>query len=81
MRSVQDPINDIEDCVQSKRLYHDDKYHLVTDEERSRIQHELLDWYQSKKRTNMPWRKDNDTTWDKHVKTHTHTHLIKLNIY
>ncbi|CAO3613233.1 unnamed protein product [Mucor fragilis] len=56
---------DIEDCVSSKRLYHADQYHRVSDDEKDRAQRQLLDWYQAEKRTNMPWRKDNDKTWNK----------------
>jgi hypothetical protein len=59
---------DIEECVQSNRLYHSDQYHIVSNLERSRMQQDLLDWYQVEKRTTMPWRKDNDKTWDREVK-------------
>lgn len=58
---------DIEECVHSNRLYHSDQYHVVSDLEKSRVQQDLLDWYQAEKRTNMPWRKDNDKTWDREV--------------
>jgi hypothetical protein len=58
---------DIEECVQSNRLYHSDQYHVVSDLEKSRLQQDLLDWYHVEKRTNMPWRKDNDKTWDREV--------------
>lgn len=61
---------DIEECVSSKRLYHSDQYHLVSNDEKIRIQKHLLEWYQAEKRTNMPWRKDNDETWDKEVCDH-----------
>lgn len=60
--------SNIEDCVTSDRLFHNDSYHVVSDEEKARIQKELLDWYHREKRTTMPWRKDNDKTWDKEVK-------------
>lgn len=59
--------SDIEDCVTSNRLFHNDAYHVVNDEEKARIQKELLDWYQREKRTTMPWRQDNDKTWDREV--------------
>lgn len=61
---------DIEECVSSKRLYHSDQYHLVSNDEKIRIQKHLLEWYQAEKRTNMPWRKDNDEAWDKEVCDH-----------
>ncbi|KAI9487634.1 MAG: DNA glycosylase [Benjaminiella poitrasii] len=56
---------DIEECIQSNRLYHSDQYHTVSDEEIQRIQHDLLEWYHAEKRTNMPWRKDIDRSWDR----------------
>ncbi|KAI8639211.1 DNA glycosylase [Parasitella parasitica] len=55
---------DIEECVYSKRLYHSDQYHLVSENEKIRVQERLLKWYQAEKRTNMPWRKENDESWD-----------------
>jgi A/G-specific adenine glycosylase len=61
---------DIEECVSSKRLYHSDQYHVVLNDEKIRIQKHLLEWYQAEKRTNMPWRKDNDKTCDKEVCDH-----------
>ena len=60
--------NDIEECVTSGRLYHSDSYHKVLDQEKARVQTELLSWYHLEKRTTMPWRKDNDKTWDQQVK-------------
>lgn len=59
---------DIEDCITSNRLYHADKYHVVSEAERTRIQKELMEWYHVEKRTTMPWRKDNDKTWDREVR-------------
>ncbi|KAI9272287.1 DNA glycosylase [Helicostylum pulchrum] len=56
---------DIEECITSNRLYHSDSYHVVSDNERARIQKDLLKWYHVEKRTTMPWRKDNDITWDR----------------
>ncbi|KAI9277480.1 DNA glycosylase [Sporodiniella umbellata] len=56
--------NDIEDCVLSKRLYHNNNYHKVSEEEILDIQHDLLQWYNVEKRTNMPWRKPTDKSWD-----------------
>ncbi|KAG1452752.1 hypothetical protein G6F56_007738 [Rhizopus delemar] len=56
--------SDIEECVQSKRLYHSNSYHTVSTEEKHNIQHDLLQWYQAEKRTNMPWRKPTDKNWD-----------------
>lgn len=67
MESKQNSINDIEDVIESKRLYHSDRYHSVSCEEKREIQNDLLEWYHSKKRTNMPWRKDIDKTWDREV--------------
>ncbi|KAI8981886.1 DNA glycosylase [Mycotypha africana] len=58
---------DIENCVLSKRLYHSDQYHRVNDTEKQAIQKDLLDWYHKEKRTNMPWRKDSDKTWNAKV--------------
>lgn len=63
-------IIDIEECVSSKRLYHSDQYHVVSNDEKIRIQKHLLEWYQAEKRTNMPWRKDIDKTCDKEVCDH-----------
>lgn len=60
---------DIEECITSNRLYHSDSYHVVSDNERARIQKDLLKWYHVEKRTTMPWRKDNDITWDREVIT------------
>ncbi|CAO3617931.1 unnamed protein product [Mucor hiemalis] len=57
-------LNDIEECITSRRLYHSDRYHDVSEEEKLRIQKELLDWYNVEKRTTMPWRKDTDKSWD-----------------
>jgi len=68
---------DIEDCVSSKRLYHSDQYHVVSDDEKDRVQKQLLEWYQSEKRTNMPWRKDNDDTWDKEVGDHSLSYFLE----
>ncbi|KAI7880750.1 DNA glycosylase [Lichtheimia hyalospora FSU 10163] len=48
----------IEECVQSKRLYHNTTYHHISPETRSLIQQQLLEWYDREKRTNMPWRKE-----------------------
>lgn len=59
--------SDIEECVQSKRLYHSNSYHTVSTEEKHNIQHDLLQWYQAEKRTNMPWRKPTDKNWDQEV--------------
>ncbi len=58
---------DIEDCISSGRLFHSDKYHMVSNEEKARIKKELLEWYHVEKRTTMPWRKDNDKSWSKEV--------------
>ncbi|KAI8373656.1 DNA glycosylase [Choanephora cucurbitarum] len=55
----------IEECVSSRRLFHADIYHSVTEEEKLRAQNNLLEWYHAEKRTNMPWRQDNDKTWDR----------------
>ncbi|KAG2199098.1 hypothetical protein INT47_005102 [Mucor saturninus] len=58
-------LNDIEECVNSNRLYHSDKYHEISEVEQTRIQKDLLDWYHVEKRLTMPWRKDNDLSWDR----------------
>lgn len=60
-------LNDIEECITSRRLYHSDRYHDVSEEEKLRIQKELLDWYNVEKRTTMPWRKDTDKSWNEEV--------------
>ncbi|KAI7899653.1 DNA glycosylase [Cokeromyces recurvatus] len=62
---IEPSLIDIEECVQSNRLYHSDQYHKVSKKEKERIQHDLLEWYHAKKRTNMPWRKDVDKSWDR----------------
>lgn len=66
-KSRSEHLNDIEECVSSRRLYHSDSYHNVSEEEKARIQKDLLDWYNAEKRTTMPWRKDTDKSWDKEV--------------
>ncbi|KAF7730421.1 hypothetical protein EC973_002228 [Apophysomyces ossiformis] len=55
----------IEECVQSRRLNHNDTYHQVPEHEISLIQTDLLSWYDCNKRTNMPWRKPTRTDVDK----------------
>ncbi|KAI8387398.1 DNA glycosylase [Blakeslea trispora] len=62
---LSDPTVAIEECVSSQRLFHSDAYHNVTNEEKFRVQNDLLEWYHAEKRTNMPWRQDNDKTWDR----------------
>ncbi|KAI8090960.1 DNA glycosylase [Gilbertella persicaria] len=64
-QKVSDAWIDIEECVSSKRLFHSDTYHKVSNAEKIRVQRDLLDWYHAEKRTNMPWRQDNDKTWDR----------------
>ncbi|RCH83381.1 hypothetical protein CU098_004837, partial [Rhizopus stolonifer] len=64
-QKVSDAWIDIEECVSSKRLFHSDTYHKVSNAEKTRVQRDLLDWYHAEKRTNMPWRQDNDKTWDR----------------
>lgn len=66
VNKCQEP-NDIEECVNSNRLYHSDKYHEISEVEQTRIQKDLLDWYHVEKRLTMPWRKDNDLSWDRQV--------------
>ena len=58
----------IEECVQSKRLYHNTTYHHISPETRSLIQQQLLEWYDREKRTNMPWRKEYRNDLDREVR-------------
>lgn len=61
----------IEECVQSRRLYHHTTYHHISPEERSLIQQQLLEWYDREKRTNMPWRKEYRNDLDREVNVDT----------
>ena len=59
---------DIEDCVQSGCLAHNNTFHNVSSQEQHLIQDRLLDYYDPEKRT-MPWRKPTRTDLDSKVNT------------
>ncbi|ORZ06902.1 DNA glycosylase [Absidia repens] len=55
----------IEDCVSSRRLVHNTRYHQFKQTEIDQIQVALLDWFDKEQRTNMPWRKPARSDLDK----------------
>ncbi|KAI8075065.1 DNA glycosylase [Gongronella butleri] len=59
----------VQDCVSSNHLAHNTAYHTFHDDTHVReIQAALLDWFDTKQRTNMPWRKAASTTRTKEVR-------------
>ncbi|KAI8148757.1 DNA glycosylase [Fennellomyces sp. T-0311] len=55
---------DIEECVQTGSLSHNNTYHSLSAADQVLIQDRLLEWYDREKRMNMPWRKPTRTDLD-----------------
>ncbi|KAI8332900.1 DNA glycosylase [Chlamydoabsidia padenii] len=54
----------IEDCVSSRRLAHNTSYHNFDPDTIKHIQDAVLNWFDTKQRTDMPWRKPVGSDWD-----------------
>lgn len=67
MTLEQSILQDIEDCVASRRLHHNTSYHDMSHPEKEAIRSRLLAWYDKEKRTNMPWRKPTVESLDREV--------------